>query len=63
MKRLRVVWTFVVVRLAFDLTYATAGSPLSGCMSKRQLAKRVQSWTFASLLIGFVLRLVLMPHP
>ena len=55
--------TLVVVGLAFDLTYATVGSLLSGWMSKRPLARRVQSWAFAALLIGFALRLVLMPHP
>ncbi len=55
--------TLVVVGLAFDLTYATAGSSLSGWMSRRPLAQRAQSWTFAALLIGFALRLVLMPHP
>jgi len=53
----------VVVGLAFDLTYATVGSLLSGWMSRRPLAQRAQSWTFAALLIGFSLRLVLMPHP
>lgn len=55
--------TLVVVGLAFDLTYATAGSLLSGWMSRRPLAQRAQSWTFGTLLIGFALRLILMPHP
>ncbi|MEJ8310946.1 LysE family translocator [Agrobacterium larrymoorei] len=55
--------TLVVVGLAFDLTYATAGSWLSGWISRRPLAQRAQNWAFAVLLIGFALRLVVMPHP
>ena len=55
--------TLVVVGLAFDLTYATAGSLLSGWMARRPFAQRAQSWACAAILIGFALRLVLMPHP
>lgn len=55
--------TLVVVGLVFDLTYATAGSWLSDWISRRPLAQRVQNWAFAVLLIGFALRLVVMPHP
>lgn len=55
--------TLVAVGLAFDLTYATVGSLLSGWMSNHPLAQRAQSWVFAAILIGFALRLVLMPHP
>ena len=55
--------TLVVVGLAFDLTYATVGSLLSGWMSRRRLAQRAQNWIFAALLIVVALRLVLMSHP
>ena len=49
----------VVVGLAFDAIYATAGAGLGRWVARHPIAQAIQRWTFASLLIGFGARLAL----
>ena len=49
----------VAIGLMFDLTYACAGATLSRWSTRHLRAQVLQRWTFATLLIGFGLRLAL----
>lgn len=49
----------VAIGLMFDLTFAGAGATLSRWNARHLIAQVVQRWTFATLLIGFGLRLAL----
>lgn len=53
----------VSVGLAFDLVYASAGFVLGRWIAGHPLAETLQRWAFATMLIGFGLRLVLSPQP
>lgn len=47
----------VGVGLLFDSAYALAGAALGRCLQRSPSAQRLQQWLFASLLIGFAVRL------
>lgn len=49
----------VAIGLMFDLTYACAGATLSRWSTRYLLVQGLQRWAFATLLIGFGLRLAL----
>lgn len=49
----------VAVGLMFDLTYACAGATLSRWSTRHMVAQGLQRWVFATVLIGFGLRLAL----
>ncbi|MBB4020081.1 threonine/homoserine/homoserine lactone efflux protein [Gemmobacter caeni] len=53
----------VSVGLAFDLVYASAGFVLGRWIARRPLVQTLQRWVFATMLIGFGLRLALSPRP
>ncbi|WP_153772766.1 LysE family translocator [Pseudomonas sp. MNR3A] len=53
----------VIVGLLFDLFYAMIGAALGYWMARNPKVEVVQRWTFASLLIGFGLRLALIGRP
>ncbi|MDF3934915.1 LysE family translocator [Pseudomonas citronellolis] len=50
----------VLVGMAFDSFYALSGARLGRWLERHALARRVQQWTFATLLIGFGARLALL---
>lgn len=53
----------VGVGLAFDLVYASAGFVLCRWIARHPLVDTLQRWVFATMLIGFGLRLVFSPRP
>lgn len=53
----------VVIGLMFDIVYAGAGATLSRWAGRRPHAQRLQRWVFATLLVGFGLRLALSQQP
>jgi threonine/homoserine/homoserine lactone efflux protein len=53
----------VAIGLMFDIVYAGAGATLSRWAGRSPLAQRLQRWTFATLLLGFGLRLALSQRP
>ncbi|MFC3127208.1 LysE family translocator [Pseudoroseomonas globiformis] len=53
----------VCVGLAFDLLYAGAGSFLGRWIARHPIVQIIQRWTFATLLIGFGLRLAFTNRP
>ncbi|MFB4390543.1 MULTISPECIES: LysE family translocator [unclassified Pseudomonas] len=53
----------VLVGLAFDMFYAMVGAALGCWMARRPRMQVMQRWTFATLLIGFGLRLALIGRP
>src|SRR5690606_8900300 len=53
----------VGVGLAFDLVYASVGFVLGRWLSRHPLVQTLQQWAFATVLIGFGLRLLLSPNP
>lgn len=50
----------VVVGLLFDSCYACSGARMGRWLERHALARRLQQWGFASLLIGFGVRLALL---
>ncbi|HWV11463.1 MAG TPA: LysE family translocator [Pseudomonas sp.] len=53
----------VLVGLFFDLLYALLGAALGHWMRRYPLLQTVQRWTFATLLVGFGLRLAVTARP
>ena len=53
----------VAIGLMFDIVYAGAGATLSRWAGRSPLAQRLQRWAFATLLLGFGLRLALSQRP
>lgn len=53
----------VSVGLAFDLVYASAGFVLGRWIARHPLVQTLQRWVFATMLIGFGLRLAFSPRP
>ena len=53
----------VAVGLAFDAVYGLAGAGLGRWLAGRPLVQRLQRWLFASILVGFGLRLALAERP
>ncbi len=53
----------VCVGFAFDLFYARLGSVLGHWIARNPILRTIQRWTFATLLIGFGLRLALTSRP
>ncbi|WP_026783894.1 LysE family translocator [Pleomorphomonas koreensis] len=53
----------VAIGLLFDIAYAGAGATLDRWTGRRPLAQGLQRWAFATLLVGFGLRLALSQRP
>ena len=53
----------IVIARMFDIVYAGAGATLSRWGSQCPLAQRLQRWAFATVLVGFGLRLALSQRP
>lgn len=53
----------VVIGLMFDIIFASASATLSRWAGRCPLAQRIQRWAFATLLVGFGLRLALSQRP
>lgn len=53
----------VAVGLVFDLIYVGAGATLGRWLGSHPLVQNIQRWVFASLLIGFAVRLILSQRP
>lgn len=53
----------VGVGLVFDLVYVSVGMVLARWVTRHPLIQTLQAWVFATILIGFGLRLILSPRP
>ncbi|PKR89370.1 LysE family translocator [Pleomorphomonas diazotrophica] len=53
----------IAIGLMFDIVYAGAGATFSRWAGRSLLAQLLQRWAFATLLVGFGLRLALSPRP
>lgn len=53
----------VAIGLLFDIAYAGAGATLDRWAGRRPLVQGLQRWAFATLLVGFGLRLALSQRP